>query len=246
MSDRTLAQKANLALYSGLKQHFQPLAPPNLTAILSSIEDAYNSLTSKIESLDYCERVIRSIDWAKFWGLQTQVAPNAYELTNIADGLFSLSLNGEEALALMFVVFEHFASCAKNLSDVLAVLLNELWGLGLRGARINLGSVNAGARQVNRLHPLVTLIDAVYGDQSSWLNVATNIRNKTQHRDSTTILTVPVGRKSTEPPYVDSSLFPSGTTLERRLDFFCPWVKNQAFRFIEDFSRVAVSNPKLW
>jgi hypothetical protein len=246
LSSSPLAQQANQDLYAALRAHFQGAAPANLTSLLSPIEDAYNSVKNKINSLEHCERLIRNVKWVDFWALQSQTPPTQqYDFTSVDSGLMTIRLNPDEAMSLLFVLLEHLTSCTKNLGDVFAVLLNDLWQLGLRGAGVNLGSVNNAARHRNQGHPIVTLLDPIFSAQASWLNVASNIRNKSQHRDATTILVIPVGRNATEAPYVDSALYPGANTLSRRLDHFCPWLKDQAFQFVEDLSRVLSGSPVL-
>jgi hypothetical protein len=157
----------------------------------------------------------------------------------------TIRLSADETMSLLFVLLEHLTSCTKNLSDVFAVLLNDFWQLGLSGARVSLRNVNGVARHRNQAHPMVALLDPIFSAQASWLNVASNIRNKSQHRDATAVLVIPVGRNATEAPYIDSDLYPGANTLSRRLDHFCPWLKDQAFQFIEDLSRVLSGSPVL-
>lgn len=136
------------------------------------------------------------------------------------------------------------ASQQNRLSDAYAVLLNGLWGFGLnRGAINHLSSVTARARQKNKNHGLVGLVDPIIGEDASWWSVASNIRNESQHVDATTILIIPYGRGATDPPYLDSRLFPRANMLSRRLDNFCPWLKDQAFQVVEDMSRVFAAAP---
>ena len=245
MSDLLQAEQANAALRAALTAHYQAIAPalPNLIAILGAIEDAYNSVRNKLGSIEHCERLIKEIDWARFWDLQNQTPVTGYRFMAIGEGLLSLNLKAEDAMSFLFVTFEHLASCAKNLSDVYAVLLNELWTLGLRGGAVNLQNVSGVVRRNNSQHALLALIDPMFGNDASWLNIAFNIRSKSQHRDATGILTIPVGRDSTEAPYVESSLFPRANMLSRRLDQFCPWLKDQAFQFVEDISSTLSQAP---
>ena len=247
MSNLRHAQRANADLRVSLRAHYDAITPPpaNLTAIRSLIEDSYNSLKAKIDSLEHCERLIGGIDWAKFWALQNQVPPAGYSLTDIGNGLMSISLNAKDSESFLFVIFEHLTSCAKNISDVFAVLLNEMWTLGLAGSQIGLSNIVRQARRNNASHPLIVLIDPIFGDQNSWLNVASNVRNKSQHRDPTSILTIHLGRTSTDAPSLDSSLFPGGDTLSRRLDHYCPRLKDRAFQFIEDMNSVLSAHPTL-
>jgi hypothetical protein len=247
LSDLVRAQQANVALRTALRAHFQAVAPvpANLTAILSSVEDGYNSLKNKIDSLEHCERLIRAIEWAGFWDLQNQTPAPDYQFMTIANGLLSINFKAEDALSLLFVTFEHFASCAKNLSDVYAAMLNQLWGLGLSGAAINLRNVIGRVRRRNARHGTVALVDPIVGNDASWWWVASNIRNDSQHQDATSILTTPLGRGATDPPYLDSRLFPRANMLARRLDQFCPWLKDQAFQFVEDMSQALSSAPQL-
>jgi hypothetical protein len=247
LSDLLQAEQANAALRAALTAHYRAVAPapPNLTAILGAIEDAYNSVRNKLGSIEHCERLIKEIDWARFLDLQSQTPAVGYHFMTIGNGLLSLNLNADDARSFLFVTFEHFASCTKNISDVYAVLLNELWGLGLSGAAINLRNVNGRARHRNAQHGVVALVDPIIGNDASWWWVASNVRNDSQHVDATSILTVPVGRGATDPPYLDSRLFPRATMLSRRLDHFCPWLKDQAFQFVEDVSRVLAAAPVL-
>lgn len=247
MSDLSQAQGANAALRAALKAHYQGIvpAPPNLIAILGAIEDAYNSVRNKLGSIEHCERLIKEIDWARFLDLQNQTPTVGYHFMTIANGLLSLNLNAEDATSFLFVTFEHLASCAKNVSDVYAVLLNRLWGFGLNRGAINLSGVTARARQKNKNHGLVGLVDPIIGDDASWWSVASNIRNESQHVDATSILIIPYGRGATDPPYLDSRLFPRANMLSRRLDNFCPWLKNQGFQFVEDMSQVLAAAPGL-
>ena len=163
----------------------------------------------------------------------------------IGNGLLSLNLNAEDATSFLFVTFEHLASCTKNMSDVYAVMLNRLWGFGLSRGGMNLSGVTARARQKNRNHGVVALVDPIIGDDASWWSVASNIRNESQHVDATSILIIPYGRGTTDPPYLDSRLFPRANMLSRRLDNFCPWLKDQAGQFVEDMSRVFAAAPVL-
>lgn len=247
MSDLLQARQANEALRAALTAHYQAIAPapPNLIAILGAIEDAYNSVKNKLGSIEHCERLIREIDWARFWDLQNQTPAEGYRFMAIGDGLLSLNLKAEDAMSFLFVTFEHLASCTKNLSDVYAVSLNVLWGFGLNRGAINLPSVTGRTRKRNAHHAVVALVDPIIGNDASWSSVASNIRNDSQHVDATSILTVPVGRGATDPPYLDSRLFPRAIMLSRRLDNFCPWLKDQAFQFVEDMSCVFAAAPIL-
>jgi hypothetical protein len=247
VSDLLHAQQANAALRVALTGHYQGVAPSpaNLAAILGSIEDGYNSVKNKLGSIEHCERLIREIDWARFWDLQNQTPAEGYRFMTIGDGLLSLNLKAEDAMSFLFVTFEHLASCTKNLSDVYAVLLNVLWGFGLNRGAISLPSVTGRTRRRNTHHAVVTLVDPIIGNDASWLSVASNVRNDSQHVDATSILTVPVGRGATDPPYLDSRLFPRANMLSRRLDNFCPWLKDQAFQFVEDMIRVVSMAPHL-
>ena len=119
------------------------------------------------------------------------------------------------------------------------------WMKFWRKTGINLWSVTARARQKSRNHALVALVDPIIGDDASWLSVASNIRNESQHVDATTILIIPYGRGAADPPYLDGRLFPRANMLSRRLDNFCPWLKDQAFQFVEDVSRVLAGAPVL-
>jgi hypothetical protein len=241
-------QKANAALRVALRAHYQGVAPApaNLLAVLDSIEDAYNSVKNKLGSIEHCERLIKGIEWAKFWDLQNQTpAQNQTPVVDFRDGLLSLNLNADDAMSFLFVNFEHFASCAKNLSDVYAILLNELWGFKLRYARLNLRNVNDIAREKNARHKVVALVDPIIKTNDSWLSVAANIRNNSQHVDATSILMLPVGRGTTYPPYLDGRLFPRATIRTRRLDNLCPWLKDQVFQFVEDLSSTIAANPTL-
>ena len=247
MSDLLQAEQANAALRAALTAHYQVIAPapPNLIAILGAIEDAYNSVRNKLGSIEHCERLIREIDWARFWDLQNQTPAPGYRLMTIGDGLLSLNLNSEDAMAFLFVTFEHLASCAKNLSDVYAVLLNGLWGFSFSYGSLNLRNLNGRARQQNVRHGVVALVSPIIGTDDSWWSVASNIRNNSQHVDATSILTIPVGRGATDPPYLDGRLYPRANMLTRRLDNLCPWLKDQAFQFVEDLSSAIASNPTL-
>ena len=247
MSDLLQAQQANAALRAALTAHFQAIAPvpPNSIAILGAIEDAYNSVINKLGSIEHCERLIKEIDWARFLDLQNKTPAVGYRFMTIGNGLLSLNLNAEDATSFLFVTFEHLASCTKNISDVYAVLLNGLWGFGLNRGAINLSSVTARARQKNKNHGVLALVDPIIGDDASWWSVASNIRNESQHVDATSILIIPYGRGAIDPPYLDSRLFPRANMLLRRLDNFCPWLKDQAFQFVEDMSRVFAAAPIL-
>jgi hypothetical protein len=247
LSDLLQAQQANAALRAALTAHYQAItpAPPNLIAILGAIEDAYNSVRNKLGSIEHCERLIKEIDWARFLDLQNETPAVGYHFMTIGNGLLSLNLNADDARSFLFVTFEHFASCTKNISDVYAVLLNGLWGFGLNRGAINLSSVTARARQKNKNHGVVALVDPIIGDDASWWWVASNIRNESQHVDATSTLIIPYGRGATDPPYLDSRLFPRANMLSRRLDNFCPWLKDQAFQFVEDMSRVFAAAPVL-
>jgi hypothetical protein len=246
LSDLLQAQQANAALRAALTTFYNGVAPApaNQIAILGLIEDTYNSVKNKLGSMEHCEQLIREIDWARFWDLQNQTPAAGYHFMTIADGLLSLNLKAEDANSFLFVTFEHLASCAKNISDVYAILLNGLWGFGLSRGAINLRSVNALARRKNSGHAVVTLVEPIIGDDASWWWVASNIRNESQHVDATTILTIPVGR-ATDPPYLDGRLFPRANMLTRRLDNLCPWLKNQAFQFVEDTSAAIAATPVL-
>lgn len=247
MSDLLHAQQANGGLRLALRTYYQGVTPTptNLTAILGSIEDAYNSVKNKLGSMEHCERLIREIDWARFWNLQNQTPAAGYRSMTIGDGLLSLNLNSEDAMSFLFVNFEHLVSCAKNLSDVYAVLLNGLWGFTFSYGSLNLRNVNGRARQQNAHHRVVTLVDPVIGTDDSWWSVASNIRNNSQHVDATSILTIPVGRGATDAPYLDGRLYPRANMLTRRLDNLCPWLKDQAFQFVEDLSGAIAANPTL-
>ena len=247
MSDLLQAERANAALRAALTAFYRAIvpAPPNLIAILGVIEDAYNSVRNKLGSIEHCERLINEIDWARFLDLQNQAPAVGYHIMTIGNGLLSLNLNADDARSFLFVQFEHLASCAKNISDVYAVLLNGLWGFGLSRGAINLSSVTAPARQKTKNHGVVALVDPIIGDDASWWSVASNIRNESQHVDATSILIIPYGRGAADPPYLDSRLFPRANMLSRRLDNFCPWLKNQAFQFVEDLSRVFAAAPVL-
>lgn len=247
MSDLLRAERANTALRAALTAHYQAIAPApqNLMAILGAIEDAYNSVRNKLGSIEHCERLIKEIDWARFLDLQNQTPTIGYRFMTIGNGLLSLNLNADDARSFVFVTFEHFASCAKNMSDVYAVLINGLWGFGLNRGAISLSSVTARARQKNKNHGVVALVDPIIGDDASWWWVASNIRNESQHVDATSILIIPYGRGTTDPPYLDSRFFPRANMLSRRLDNFCPWLKDQAFQFVEDMSRVFGAAPVL-
>jgi len=247
LSDLLQAQRANAALRAALTAHYQAIAPaaPNLIAILGAIEDAYNSVRNKLGSIEHCERLIKEIEWARFLDLQNQTPAVGYHFMTIGNGLLSLNLNADDARAFLFVTFEHFASCTKNISDVYAVLLNGLWGFGLNRGAINLSSVTARARQKNKNHGVVALVDPIIGDDASWWSVASNVRNESQHVDATSILIIPYGRGTTDPPFLDSRLFPRANMLSRRLDNFCPWLKDQAFQFVEDMSHVFAAAPIL-
>ena len=247
LSDLLLAQQANAALRLALRTYYQGVtpSPTNLTAILGSIEDAYNSVKNKLGSMEHCERLIREIDWAKFWDLENQTPAASYQFMRIGDGLLSLNLNSEDAMSFLFVTFEHLASCAKNLSDVYAVLLNGLWGFNFSYGSLNLRNVNGRARRQNAQHYVVTLDDPNIGTDVSWWSVASNKRNNSQHVDATSILIIPVGRGATDPPYLDGRLYPRANMLTRRLDNLCPWLKDQAFQFVEDMSRVFAAAPVL-
>jgi hypothetical protein len=247
LSDLLQAQRANAALRAALTAHYQAIAPvpPNLIAILGAIEDAYNSVKNKLGSMEHCERLIREIDWVRFWNLQNQTPAAGYRFMTIGDGLLSLNLNSEDAMSLLFVTFEHLASCAKNLSDVYAVLLNGLWGFSFSYGSVKLRNVNGRARTQNAHHRVVTLVDPIIGTDDSWWSVASNIRNNSQHVDATSILTLPVGRGATDPPYLDGRLYPRANMLTRRLDNLCPWLKDQAFQFVEDLSGAIAANPTL-
>lgn len=239
--------QANAALRAALTAHYQANrpAPPNLGTILGAIEDGYNSVGNKLGSIEHCERLIREIDWARFLDLQSQTPASGYRFMTIDNGLLSLNLNAEDATSFLFVTFEHFASCAKNVSDVYAVLLNRLWGFGLNRGAINLPKINSHARLKNRTHGVVALLDPIIGNDASWWSVASNIRNEIQHVDATSILIIPYGRGTTDPPYLDGRLFPRANMLSRRLDNFCPWLKDQAYQFVEDISRVFAAAPVL-
>jgi len=247
LSDLLQSQRANAALRAALTAHYQATAPapPNLIAILGAIEDAYNSVRNKLGSIEHCERLIKEIDWDRFLDLQNQTPAAGYHIMTIGNGLLSLNLNAEDATSFLFVTFEHLASCTKNMSDVYAVLLNRLWGFGLNRGAINQSSVTARARQKNKNQGVVALVDPIIGDDASWWSVASNIRNESQHVDATSILVIPSGRGATGPPYLDSRLFPRANMLSRRLDNFCPWLKDQAFQFVEDMSRIFAAAPVL-
>ena len=247
LSDVAHAQQANAALRAALRAHFEGLAPPpaNLGDLLSSVESCYNSLKNKIDSVEHCERLLQGIDWPAFWKLQDQDPPQNYPFMTIADGLLSINLNSENGLSFLFVTFEHFARCIKNLSDVYSVLLNDLWMLGLSGAAINLRNVGTRVRQRNAQHGVIGLVDPILGNDASWWWAASNIRNDSQHLDATSILTIPVGRGSTDPPYLDSRLFPRANMFARRVDQFCPWIKDQAFQFVESISQILANSPNL-
>jgi hypothetical protein len=177
--------------------------------------------------------------------LQDQTPPPNYQFMTISNGLLSVNLNAGDGLSFLFVTFEHFASCIKNVGDVYSALVNDLWTLGLDGSAINLRNVGARLRQRNPQHGMVALVDSILGDDASWWWVASNIRNDSQHLDATSILTIPVGRGSTDPPYLDSRLFPRANMFARRIDQFCPWLKDQAFRFVETISQVLSASPVL-
>jgi hypothetical protein len=168
LSDLLQAQRANAALRAALTGHYQAIAPPpNLLAILGAIEDAYNSVKNKLGSIEHCERLIREIDWARFWDLQNQAPAEGYRFMAIADGLLTLNLKAEDAMSFLFVTFEHLASCTKNLSDVYSVLLNGVWGFGLNRGAVNLTRVLGRARQQNAQHGVVTLVDPIIGNDAS-------------------------------------------------------------------------------
>ena len=245
LSDVLQAERANATLRATLTAHYRAIPPPNLLAILGTIEDAYNSVRNKLGSIEHCERLIREIDWTRFLDLQNQIPTVGYHFMTIGGGLLSLNLNADDARSFLFVTFEHLASCIKNISDVYGVLLNGLWGFGLNRGAINLSSVTARARQKDKNHGVITLVDPLIGDDASWWSVASNIRNETQHVDATSILIIPYGRGATDPPYLDGRLFPRANMLSRRLDNLCPWLKDQAFQFVEDLSTAIAANPAL-
>jgi hypothetical protein len=134
------------------------------------------------------------------------------------------------------------ASSAKNVTDIYAVLLNELWQLALQNRQTTLIRVSDKASQRNNAHPLIQVVNGLK-PPGTWFSVAQDIRNKCQHRDSTSTLISRVGRNAV--PCINENLCPGRSELDRSLENFCPWLADQAYQFMEDVGTALSANPGL-
>jgi hypothetical protein len=209
--------------------------------LYESVNNWYHSVTKKVESIELSKELVGSDVWVRF-GEMAQHLPPGYNLLEVRDGFLRVNLNAKNANTFLLSTVEHLVSSAKNVTDVYAVLLNELWQLNLRGNNRNLERVANEARQRNNAHPLLPVADALR-PQDTWFTVANNVRNACQHRDSTGILISRVGRNAA--PCIDRDLCPSKNDLDRSLNNFCPWLADQAYQFIEAAGAALSANPQL-
>lgn len=140
-------------------------------------------------------------------------------------------------------MLEHLVSCAKNVTDVYAVLLNDIWQLNLPPLSTNIVNVWGKAHGLHSSHPLIHVTGPLRLSQS-WYRIAENIRNACQHRDSTSILVSRFGRDAA--PLFDQSFFPPNTDeRQRSVTLFCPWLADQVYQFMEDADAALAASPGL-
>ena len=241
MSDWESALRAVASLNQALMLHVEARIPPASQSLFESLNNWYHSVTKKVESIELSKELVGSGVWVRF-GEMGQNLPAGLELLEVRAGFLHINLNAKDANTFLLSTFEHLVSSAKNVTDVYAVLLNELWQLNLRGNNRNLERVAREARLRNNVHPFLPVADALK-PQGTWFSVANDVRNACQHRDSTGILITRVGRNVA--PCIDKDLCPAKSELDRSLNNFCPWLADQAYRFIEAAGAALSANPQL-
>ncbi len=178
-----------------------------------------------------------------FWTDLAPSLPQGLSLSRAENGVFLINLNTKDARTLLFILIEYLASNAKNITDVFASLLNEMWGLRLSVSGTNLGNAYQVIRKRNSSHPIITVVDPLITNKGSWLEISKEIRNQSQHRDATQILKTDFGRPIA--PYLSPDLLPTVIRSERSLDVFCPKLVDRVYQFIEDISSALCASPSL-
>jgi hypothetical protein len=228
-------------MHAALFAHLQACSAPAQAS--TSIENFSHSMRSKIDSLEFCLRLLSAIEWDKFWTGLTPSLPQGLAVSRMEDGIFLIHLNARDARAFVVILVEHLASNAKNVTDVLAGLLNDLWSLRLSAPQTNLENVYKVILQRNSSHPLAALFAPLVTGRTSWLAVSREVRNQSQHRDATQILKSDFGRACA--PYLSRDLLPTIDESERSLEVFCPRPVNRVYQFMEEASSALCALPSL-
>jgi hypothetical protein len=209
----------------------------------TALENCCHSVRSKIDSLEFCLRLLSTIEWDQFWTGLTPSLPLGLSVSRVESGIFVIHLTTKDARTLLFILVEYVASSAKNITDVLASLLNDLWTLQLSVPQTNLGNAYRAIRKRNSAHPLVTVCAPLVTGGTSWLAISKEVRNQSQHRDATQMLKSDLGRPIA--PYLSRDILPAIDEAERSLDVFCPKLVDRVYQFIEDVSSALCALPRL-
>lgn len=242
MSDLFAALAAVKGLKAAMAAHLDGLNPAPPRAHFNRLDEWYYSVSKKAESIELAKEIVRSDVWEQF-GTLSQELPFDSRLIEVKGGILAINLNAKNADTFLLSVLEHLVSTAKNVTDVYAVLLNELWQLNQRPLTTNIITVSDAAGRRNAQHPLIAIARPLSQAQS-WYGITGNIRNACQHRDSTGILVARVGRDAA--PSIDPNFFhPNTNEQQRSVTNFCPWLADQVYQFIENAGAALAAAPGL-
>lgn len=221
--------------------------------LLSVVNSCADSLTAKNASLAHCQVLIEAISWPDYWRLraipelpppEATVAPqNPSALRFLLDGGFArLDIVGAAPEAQLLIAFEHAVSTVVNMTDVLAVLLNEIWRTALRPNQTNIYSVQKTRAGQLSNRPIASGLRP--GD---WLDEARSIRARCQHRDPTRILeqVTRLGAPlAGDPPRVRADAFAAQKADDdRRIDYFLGSTASYVRGFSCDSGDAMVATP---
>lgn len=242
MSDLAAALTSVRNQNAAMGTYFAALRPAPPPTHLTSLNNWYYSVTKKAESIELSKLVIVSRAWEQV-GEMSQDLPADLALVDVRNGILVINLHAKNANTFLLSMVEHLVSCAKNITDVYAGLLNDIWQLNLPPISTNIVNIWGKVHVRHPTHPMVQVVGPLRLAQS-WYCIVENIRNACQHRDSTSILVTRFGRDAA--PSFDQGLFPSNTDeRQRSVTQFCPWIADQVYQFMEDAGAALAISPHL-
>jgi len=242
LGDLAAALSSVRSLNATVAAHLANREPPPPPTHQTSLSNWYYAVTKKAESLELSKLLITSRAWERS-GEMSQELPDDLGLIDVRNGILVINLNAKNANTFLLSMVEHHVSSAKNITDLYAVLLNDIWQLNLPPLSTNIVSIWGRLHERRAAHPLMEVAGRLRSGQS-WYRIVEKIRNACQHRDPTGILVSRFGRDAA--PLFDQSFFPPDTDeRQRSVTQFCPWLADQVYQFMEDAGVALAASPDL-